>query len=96
MAKNGNGDRNHLFRQRQESDRIEDRDALRGFYLGRRLVNQVAVGALGIVRRIVTIEVADDNCRKYYERDERQRNTEYANCLFHVHSGRSVLKITIS
>jgi hypothetical protein len=62
MGKSKNGDKGGIFRQRQESHRLEDGNTLRNFWLCGRLVGQVAVWTPRIVRCIVAIKVANNNC----------------------------------
>ena len=50
------------------------------------LVAQMTIRASCVAGGIVMIPVADDACGKDQERDQRQRNPEYANRLPHGHS----------
>jgi hypothetical protein len=61
LGKSKDGDKGGIFRQRQESHRLEDGNTLRDFWLCGRLVGQVAVWAPRIVRRSLAIKVANNN-----------------------------------
>ena len=87
LGKSKNSDEAGVFRQRQESHRLEDGNTLRDFWLCGRLVRQVAVWTPRIVRRIVAIEVANNNCGERHQREQRQRNPQDTNCAPKGHSG---------
>ena len=87
LGKSKNGDNGGIFRQRQESHRLEDGNTLRDFWLCGRLVGQMAVRTTRIVRRIVAIEVANNDCRERQQREQRQRNPQDTNCAPKGHSG---------
>jgi hypothetical protein len=46
---------------------------------------QMTIGALRVIRGIGVMPIADDAGRKNQQRDERQRNPEYANSFPHYH-----------
>ncbi len=52
-------------------------------------MTQVAVRAVRVVIRSLVIPIADHARGKNKQGDERQRYSEYANCLLHVVFGRS-------
>jgi hypothetical protein len=91
LRKNRTRGRNNVFQQRQKCNRSKDRNAQGGFRLDGGLVAQMTIRASRVIRGIVVIPVADNTCGKDQERDQRQRNPEYANCLPHGHSGGSEL-----
>jgi hypothetical protein len=56
--------RNNYFQQRQSRNRLENRNAQGSFRFDGYLVAQMAIRALGVIRGIGMMPVADDTGRK--------------------------------
>src|SRR6267143_295271 len=81
---------NNFFLRRQNSNRLENRNAQGSFSLDGGLVAQMAIRTIRVIRGIGMMPVADDAGGKYQKGDQRQRNPEYANRLAHCHFGGTV------
>src|SRR6267143_6517241 len=76
---------NNFFLRRQNSNRLENRNAQGSFSLDGGLVAQMAIRTMRVIRGIGMMPVADDAGGKYQKGNQRQRNPEYANRLAHSH-----------
>lgn len=75
-----------IFGQRQTGEWEKHRNPLARFRLGSRLVVQLAVRAMGVIRGVVVVPTAADNRGKNQQRDQHQRNSRDAHCVSDGHS----------
>lgn len=57
-------------------------------------MTQMAVRAMCFIRGIVMMPAADNKRREGKQRQQRQRNPEYANYFWHIHADGEIPKIT--
>jgi len=89
LRKDRTSGRDNYFKQVKRGNRLENRNAQGSGRLDGRLMAQMTIRAIRVIRGIGMMPVADDTSRKDQERDQRQGNSEYADRLTHsnaVHS----------
>ena len=80
-------DRTHrwdgVFQQRNESNRLENRNAQRRSNRTGSLMAQMTIRASRVAGGVVMVPVADHTSGEHQQRDQRQANSEDANRLPH-------------
>src|ERR1700716_2931851 len=74
----------YFFQQKQSCDRLENANPQGSFGLNGCLVAQMTVRAMRVIRRIGMMPIADDAGSKNQQRNQRERDSEYANRFPHV------------